>query len=175
MGSAARPVLGRARALSRSPARRGRGIRVGAPRVGSTRATARPTDPRLAAADRLRSRGPGASVGGSHVRERGRDRALAPRVRALLAWLDSTPLAALALEAMREATGRAEPLEPLRPARPAALPERRRVAFWSLTAGVGASTTAALVAHRSAGAGRAPVLLDLDRWSPPLALRAGVP
>jgi len=95
-------------------------------------------------------------------------------VRALLAWLDSTPLAALALEAMREATGRAEPLEPLRPARPAALPERRRVAFWSLTAGVGASTTAALVAHRSAGAGRAPVLVDLDRWSPSLALRAGV-
>jgi len=33
---------------------------------------------------------------------------------------------------------------------------------------------AALVAHRSAGAGRAPVLADLDRWAPSLALRAGL-
>jgi hypothetical protein len=37
---------------------------------------------------------------------------------------------------------------------------------------VGASTTAALVAQRSAGAGHAPLLVDLDRWAPSLAVRA---
>jgi MinD-like ATPase involved in chromosome partitioning or flagellar assembly len=75
---------------------------------------------------------------------------------------------------MQEATGRPDPLEPLRPGRPAALAARRRVAFWSLVGGVGTSTVAALVAHRSAGAGHAPVLFDLDRWAPSLALRAGL-
>ena len=90
----------------------------------------------------------------------------------LRSWLDSTPLADLALELVREATGRTDPLEVLRPARPVALPARARVGFWALRAGNGVSTTAALLAHRSAGAGRAPVLLDLDRWTPSLALRA---
>jgi Mrp family chromosome partitioning ATPase len=93
-------------------------------------------------------------------------------VSRLRSWLDGTPLATLGLALMRDATGRDDPLEPLRPARSVALPERRRLAFWSLTAGVGASTVAALVAHRSAGAGRPPVLVDLDRWAPSLALRA---
>jgi MinD-like ATPase involved in chromosome partitioning or flagellar assembly len=60
----------------------------------------------------------------------------------------------------------------LTPARAAGLPADRSVAFWSLTAGVGTSTIAALVAHRSAAAGRAPVLIDLDRRVPTLALRA---
>ncbi|MBI2325533.1 MAG: hypothetical protein HYY42_02285 [Chloroflexi bacterium] len=95
-------------------------------------------------------------------------------MRTLRSWLDATPLAALALELMRDATGRSDPLEPLRPARSAALPARARVAFWSLAGGVGASTVAALVAHRSAGAGRAPILADLDRWAPTLGLRAGM-
>jgi MinD-like ATPase involved in chromosome partitioning or flagellar assembly len=95
-------------------------------------------------------------------------------MRALRSWLDSTPLASVALGIVREATGRADPLEPLRPTRPVALPAGRRIAFWSLVGGVGTSTLAALVAHRSAGAGRAPLLLDLDRWAPSLALRAGL-
>jgi Mrp family chromosome partitioning ATPase len=90
----------------------------------------------------------------------------------LRAWLDETPIADLALDLVREATGRTDPLELLRPARPVALPPRSRVGFWALRAGSGTSTTAALLAHRSAGAGRAPVLLDLDRWTPSLALRA---
>ena len=90
------------------------------------------------------------------------------------AWLDSSPIADLAMTFMREATGRPDPIEPLRPTRPAALPIRRRVAFWSLVGGVGASTTAGLVAHRSAAGGRAPLLVDLDRWAPSLALRARI-
>lgn len=95
-------------------------------------------------------------------------------MRSLRSWLDTTPLAGLALDLMREATGRPDPIEPLRPVRAAALPPRVRIAFWSLVGGVGTSTTAALVAHRSAGAGRAPILADLDRWAPSLALRAGL-
>ncbi|HEY8830826.1 MAG TPA: hypothetical protein VIM83_09535, partial [Candidatus Limnocylindria bacterium] len=76
-------------------------------------------------------------------------------------WLDASPVAQVALALMRDATGQQEPLEPLIPARAAGLPVDRGIAFWSLTAGVGASTVAALVAHRSASAGRAPVLIDL--------------
>lgn len=93
-------------------------------------------------------------------------------MRRVRAWLDSTPLSSLALALMQEATGRQDPLEPLRPSRSTGLPERHRLAFWSLSAGAGASTTAALIALRSAGAGRPPVLVDLDRWAPSLALRA---
>ncbi len=92
----------------------------------------------------------------------------------LRAWLDATPLADLALALMREATGRPDPLEPLRPTKPAALRARRRLGFWSLVAGVGTSTTAALVAHRSAAGGSPPLLVDLDRWAPSLALRARI-
>jgi Mrp family chromosome partitioning ATPase len=88
------------------------------------------------------------------------------------AWLDASPVAQIALALMRDATGREEPLEPLTPDRPAALPAERTIAFWSLTTGVGASTVASLVAHRSASASRAPVLIDLDRRVPTLALRA---
>jgi MinD-like ATPase involved in chromosome partitioning or flagellar assembly len=90
------------------------------------------------------------------------------------AWLDASPIADLALTFMREATGRPDPIEPLRPTHPAALATGRRVAFWSLVGGVGASTTAGLVAHRSAAGGRAPLLVDLDRWAPSLALRARI-
>lgn len=93
------------------------------------------------------------------------------RVRA---WLDSTPLASIALALMREATGRADPIEAIKPTRPERLAPSTRVAFWSLGAGVGASTTAALVAQRSSAAGHAPLLVDLDRWAPSLALRAGI-
>jgi hypothetical protein len=92
----------------------------------------------------------------------------------LRAWLDASPIADLAITFMREATGRPDPIEPLRPTHPASLAIRRRVAFWSLVGGVGASTTAALVAHRSAAGGRAPLLVDLDRWAPSLALRARI-
>lgn len=88
------------------------------------------------------------------------------------AWLDASPIADLALTLMREATGRTDPVEPLRPTRPAALADGRRVAFWSLVGGVGSSTVAGLVAHRSAAGGRPPLLVDLDRWAPSLALRA---
>ncbi len=95
-------------------------------------------------------------------------------MRRVRAWLDTTPLSGLALDLMREATGRPDPLEPLRPSRPVSIAPGTRVAFWSLVGGVGVSTTAALVAHRSAGAGRAPVLVDIDRWAPSLALRAGL-
>src|SRR3990170_4263160 len=70
----------------------------------------------------------------------------------LRSWLDASRLSAIALALMRDATGRQDLLEPLRPARAVALPGRLRVAFWSLRAGVGSTTTAALVAHRSAGA-----------------------
>ncbi|OLC21922.1 MAG: hypothetical protein AUH33_00790 [Chloroflexi bacterium 13_1_40CM_68_21] len=88
--------------------------------------------------------------------------------------LDASPVAAVALALMREATGRAEPLAPLVPARPAALRRGKRVGFWSLAAGAGATTVAALAAHRSAAGGEAPLLIDLDRWAPALALRAGL-
>lgn len=90
----------------------------------------------------------------------------------LRTWLDASPIADLALAFMREATGRPDPIEPLHPTQPAALTHGRRVAFWSLTGGVGASSVAALVAHRSAAGGRPPLLVDLDRWAPSLALRA---
>jgi len=89
-------------------------------------------------------------------------------------WLDSTPLASIALALMREATGRADPIEAIKPTRPERLAPTTRVAFWSLGAGVGTSTTAALVAQRSSAAGHAPLLVDLDRWTPSLALRAGI-
>jgi MinD-like ATPase involved in chromosome partitioning or flagellar assembly len=95
-------------------------------------------------------------------------------VSRLRTWLDASPIADLALTFMREATGRPDPIEPLRPAHPAALAIRRRIAFWSLVGGVGASTTAGLVAHRSAAGGRAPLLVDVDRWAPSLALRARI-
>lgn len=41
-----------------------------------------------------------------------------------------------------------------------------------MIAGTGTSTIAALVAHRSTGAGHPALLIDLDRWAPSLALRA---
>jgi Mrp family chromosome partitioning ATPase len=104
--------------------------------------------------------------------ESGRDRKLGVRVSRIRAWLDASPIADLAITFMREATGRGDPIEPLRPTRPAALAEGRRVGFWSLVGGVGSSTVAGLVAHRSAAGGRAPLLVDLDRWAPSLALRA---
>jgi Mrp family chromosome partitioning ATPase len=90
------------------------------------------------------------------------------------AWLDATPVPGIALDIMRAATGRRDPLEPLRPSRAVGLRPGSRVGFWSLVGGVGTSTVAALVAHRSAGAGRPPVLVDIDRWAPSLALRAGL-
>ena len=92
----------------------------------------------------------------------------------LRAFLDASPVSQIALALMREATGRTEPLAALAPTRPAALRKGRRVGFWSLAAGSGSSTVAALVAHRSAAGGEAPLLIDLDRWVPSLALRAGL-
>lgn len=90
------------------------------------------------------------------------------------AWLDATPLSALALAVMREATGRTEPVEQIVPVRAARLAPTARIGFWSMAAGAGTSTTAALVAQRSAAGGHAPLLVDLDRWVPSLALRAGI-
>jgi len=101
-----------------------------------------------------------------------RDRTVGVRLSRLGSWLDATPLAQVVLAVMRDATGRPDPVVALRPDKPAALPVGRRIACWSLVGGVGTSTTAALVAHRSAAAGRAPLLADLDRWAPSLALRA---
>ena len=99
---------------------------------------------------------------------------MAIRLSRIRSMLDASPVAAVALALMREATGRAEPLAPLVPARPAALRRGKRVAFWSLAAGAGATTVAALTAHRSAAGGEPPLLVDLDRWAPALALRAGL-
>ena len=79
-----------------------------------------------------------------------------------------------ALVLLREATGRSDPLPHVVPARPAALAAGMTVAFWSLCAGVGTSTTAALVAHRSTAGGVPALLVDLDRDAPALALRAGI-
>ena len=56
-------------------------------------------------------------------------------MRSLRGWLDSTPLADLALGLMREATGRPDPLEPLRPERPHCLAAGRRLGLWSLVGG----------------------------------------
>jgi hypothetical protein len=99
---------------------------------------------------------------------------LAFRVSRLRAFLDASPVSQIALALMREATGRTEPLAAITPARPASLRRGRRVGFWSLAAGAGSSTVAALLAHRSAAGGEAPLLVDLDRWVPSLALRAGL-
>lgn len=106
------------------------------------------------------------------IRKRRCDRTLGVLVSRIRAWLDASPIADLAITFMREATGRADPIEPLRPTRPAVLVDGRRVAFWSLVGGVGSSTVAGLVAQRSAAGGRPPLLVDLDRWAPSLALRA---
>lgn len=92
----------------------------------------------------------------------------------LRAWLDGTPLSTLALALMREATGRTEPLEHIVPSKPASLGASARIGFWSMSAGAGTSTTAALVAQRSGAGGHAPLLVDLDRWTPSLALRASL-
>jgi hypothetical protein len=92
----------------------------------------------------------------------------------LRAFLDASPISQVALALMREATGRTEPLAAIAPTRPAALRRGKRVGFWSLAAGAGSSTLAALAAHRSAAGGEAPLLVDLDRWVPSLALRAGL-
>ncbi|TME94761.1 MAG: hypothetical protein E6I40_07150 [Chloroflexi bacterium] len=178
---------------------------------------------------------------------------MAVRMSRVRAWLDASPLAALGLALMREATGQVEPLAPLVPTRPAALRRGKRIAVplegasgsWrasglhpdaaallrrcvvaraslvvsgatgsgkstllrSLADAIphderliviedtnelvlphphavhlecvparegGASTVAALLAHRSAAGGEAPLLVDLDRWAPSLALRAGL-
>jgi Mrp family chromosome partitioning ATPase len=99
---------------------------------------------------------------------------MALRLSRLRALLDASPVAAVALALMREATGREEPLAPILPTRPAALTKGKRIGFWSLAAGVGTSTLAALVAHRSAAGGEPPLLVDLDRWVPSLGLRAGL-
>lgn len=73
---------------------------------------------------------------------------------------------------VRELARRGGPPAPARPAGSADVRQNGAVAFWSLSAGVGASTVAALVAHRSAAAGHPPVLVDLDRWAPVLGVRA---
>jgi len=92
----------------------------------------------------------------------------------LRAFLDASPVSQIALALMREATGRTEPLAAIAPTRPAALRKGRRIGLWALAAGAGSSTVAALLAHRSAAGGEPPLLVDLDRWVPSLALRAGL-
>ena len=79
-----------------------------------------------------------------------------------------------ALLLLREATGRADPVRHIVPTGPAALAPGTTVAMWSLCAGVGTSTVAALVAHRSTAARSPALLVDLDRHAPALALRAGL-
>jgi len=75
---------------------------------------------------------------------------------------------------MREATGHSEPLEAISPTRPGRLAASARIGFWSMSAGAGTTTVAALVAQRSGAGGHAPLLADLDRWTPSLALRASI-
>src|SRR5438132_11228696 len=104
-----------------------------------------------------------------YVRVLSRCCALGQRVSRVRAWLDTTPLAALARTLMREATGQAEPLVAIVPTRPRRLAVHARVGLWSMAAGAGTTTLAALVAQRSAAGGHAPLLLDLDRWAPSLA------
>src|SRR5437773_559280 len=120
---------------------------------------------------RSRSR---ASAGAARAHAGRRAWRMAVRVSRLRALLDASPVAAVALALMREATGRTEPLAPIVPTRASALRRGRRVGFWSLSAGAGTSTVAALVAPRSAAGGEAPLLVHLDRWAPSLALRAGL-
>src|SRR5512133_74503 len=139
--------------------------------VGDAGHTARSAHPG-GTSGRVRSRCDRARPDADRARERTPSRDLARGVSRIRALLDGTPLATIGLALMREATGRAEPLEVVRPTQPQRLATRARVAFWSLTGGAGASTTAALVAQRSAAAGHAPLLVDLDRWAPSLALRA---
>ena len=79
-----------------------------------------------------------------------------------------------ALLLLREATGRRDPLRHLVPSVPVPLPPGRIVGVWSLRAGVGTSTVAALMAHRSTAAGSPALLIDLDRYAPSLGLRAGL-
>ena len=79
-----------------------------------------------------------------------------------------------ALLLLREATGRNDPLPHIVPAQPVGLRPGTTVALWSLCAGVGTSTVAALVAHRSTAARSPALLVDLDRHAPALALRAGL-
>lgn len=75
---------------------------------------------------------------------------------------------------LREATGRSDPVPHLVPVRPSGLAPGTVSAFWSLAAGAGTSTVAALVAHRSTAARSPALLVDLDRRAPALALRAGL-
>lgn len=89
------------------------------------------------------------------------------------AWVDRV-VGPYAILLLREATGRVEPVPHLVPTRAGALPSAERIAFWSLAAGVGSSTLAALVAHRSTAARAPALLIDLDRRAPALALRAGI-
>lgn len=91
----------------------------------------------------------------------------------LRGWLDRL-VAPYAVLLLREATGRTDPLPHLAPTRAAALLAPARIGVWSLVAGVGASTVAALVAHRSTAAGTPALLVDLDRRAPSQALRAGL-
>lgn len=88
-------------------------------------------------------------------------------------WIDRF-VGPYALLILREATGRADPLPHITPTAAAALEPGTWLAFWSLTAGVGTSTLAALVAHRSTAARSPALLVDLDRRAPCLALRARV-
>lgn len=88
-------------------------------------------------------------------------------------WIDRV-VGPYALVLLREATGRTDPLPHVLPTAPAALPPGRWVGFWSLIAGVGTSTLAALAAHRSTAARSPALLVDLDRRAPSLALRAQV-
>lgn len=89
------------------------------------------------------------------------------------AWVDRVA-GPWALLLLREATGRSDPLPHLVPVRPAGLAAGTLSAFWSLSAGVGTSTVAALVAHRSTAARSPALLVDLDRRAPAQALRAGL-
>src|SRR5205823_4536934 len=124
---------------------------------GSVRRDAR-ASPGHARRDRPRPHAAAASI----ARARSRPRPIAPaRPGDISSFARWTPASA-------------EPCPAIAPARPAALRRGRRVGFWSLSAGAGSSTVAALLAHRSAAGGEAPLLVDLDRWVPSLALRAGL-
>lgn len=89
------------------------------------------------------------------------------------AWIDRV-VGPYALLALREATGREDPLPHILPPRALALRPATTIALWSLVGGVGTSTLAALLAHRSTSARSPTLLVDLDRRAPALALRARI-
>src|SRR2546429_3254384 len=144
------------------------------PRLDDTRRTAQRASAPRSASRGVRHRRDRGATRTTCAGAPGSDRALAVRMSRLRALLDASPISQIALALMREATGRTEPLAAIVPSRPAALRRGRRVGFWSLSAGAGSGTGAALLPPPSAAGGGPPPLLALVRRVPSLAPPAGL-